>query len=119
MIQFPWYASELYTLADRNLLYSTYMNQMCVLVEKVEKTDTKGLDQNLLRDFIFAGMNCPGFGERQKHELITTAGYWGSAIMTSPLNCFWPFDLISRQPGMDDETVKVSRRNSIAKVSRH
>ena len=84
------------------------MNQMCVLVEKVEKTDTKGLDQNLLRDFIFAGMNCPGFGERQKHELATAAGFWGGGIAISSLNCFWPFDLVGRKDGTEDETVKVN-----------
>jgi hypothetical protein len=80
---------------------------MCVLVEKVENKNTKGLDQNLLRDFIFAGMNCPGFGERQKHELVTAAGFWGGGVNISHLSCFWPFDLISRKEGIDDETVKV------------
>jgi hypothetical protein len=83
------------------------MNQMCILVDKVEKTDTKGLDQNLLRDFIFAGMNCPGFGERQKHELVTAAGYWGGGVQISPLACFWPFDLVGRKDGIDGETAKV------------
>ena len=95
-------------MADRNLLFATYMNQMYVLVDKVENTDTKGLDQNLMRDFIFAGMNCPGFGERQKYELKNRGGVWGLAIDMSPLNYFWPFDLIGRKVGMDDETVKVS-----------
>ena len=110
MLQFPWYAGELYTLADRNLLFATYMNQMWVLVEKVDKNETKGLDQKLLRDFIFAGINCAGFGERQKHELVTAAGWWGSAIDVPPLNYFWPFDLISRKHGIDNETVKVSAK---------
>ena len=87
------------------------MKQMYVLVDKVDSNDTKGLDQNLLRDFIFAGMNCPGFGERQKHELVTAAGLWGGGIEISPLGCFWPFDLISRKDGMKDETVKVSTQH--------
>jgi hypothetical protein len=102
----------LYTLSDRNLLFSTYMKQMYVLVDKVDSNDTKGLDQNLLRDFIFAGMNCPGFGERQKHELVTAAGLWGGGIEISPLGCFWPFDLIGRNDGVkDDETVKVGTQH--------
>jgi hypothetical protein len=107
-LQFPWYAVELYTLADRNLLFSTYMNQMCVLVAKVDDKNTKGLDENLLRDFIFAGMNCPGFGERQKHELLWAAGFWGAAIDNPPLRCFWPFELIGWKDGTDSETIKVS-----------
>jgi hypothetical protein len=112
MMQFPWYAAELYTLSDRNLLFNTYMKQMNVLVDKVDSNDTKGLDQNLLRDFIFAGMNCPGFGERQKHELVTAAGLWGGGIEISPLGCFWPFDLVSRKDGMkDDEAVKVGAQH--------
>jgi hypothetical protein len=106
--QFPWYAVELYTLADRNLLFSTYMNQMCVLVAKVDDKNTKGLDENLLRDFIFAGMNCPGFGERQKHELLWAAGFWGAAIDNPPLRCFWPFELIGWKDGTGSETTKVS-----------
>lgn len=99
----------MYTVADRNLLFSTYMQQMQILVEKVEKTSTKGLEQNLLRDFIFAGMNCPGFGERQKHTLVTAAGYWGGGVPVSPLSCAWPFDLLGRKPGLDDQTVKVGQ----------
>lgn len=80
---------------------------MCVLVPKVQDKNTKGLDENLLRDFIFAGMNCPGFGERQKHELLWAAGYWGAAIDNPPLRYFWPFDLLGWQDGIDAETVKV------------
>ena len=84
------------------------MKQMFWLVQKVERTDTKGLDQNLLRDFIFAGMNCPGFAERQKHMIATGAGYWGGGVPISPLACFWPFDLVGRKDGFDDQVVKVS-----------
>ena len=89
-------------------MFTSYMNQICVLVDKVEKNATNGLDQNLLRDFIFAGLNCPGFGERQKHALVHAAGWWGSTIDMPPVNYFWPFDLIGRKHGMDNETVKVS-----------
>ena len=107
--QFPWQASGLYALADRNMLFNTYMSQMYCLVEKVDRNDTKGLDQNLLRDFIFAGMNCPGFGERQKHELVTAAGYFGGGVRISPLACCWPFDVLARKDCVDDGTTKVGR----------
>ena len=86
------------------------MIQMGVLVSKVHDKNTKGLDENLLRDFIFAGMNCPGFGERHKHELLWAAGYWGAAIENPPLRYFWPFDLISWKEGIDVETVKAGSR---------
>ena len=81
---------------------------MHCLVDKVARNDVVGLDQKLLMEFIFAGMNCAGFGERQKFELVTAAKYWGGGVKISPLACFWPFDVIGRRYGLDDNMVKAS-----------
>lgn len=108
LYKFPWFTPHLFTLEARNLLFSTYMAQLFVLVEKVTERETVGLDHKLLMDFIFAGMNCPGFGERMKFQIVSTAGVWGTGINLSPLACFWPFDVVSRKVEfVDDNIVQV------------
>ena len=98
---------SMYTLADRNLLVETYMTMLIVLVEKVERTNTKGLDQNLLRDYLFSGMNCPGFGERQKFDLIARGGRVAAGIRVQDLAVRWPFDLLLRKEGSKDDSLMV------------
>jgi len=82
---------------------------MYCLVAKVEMTDTKGLDDNLLRDFMFAGMNCPGFGERQKYQLLAASGRIGAGILINPLACSWPFDVVGINPGLPEINLQVRK----------
>ena len=104
----------MYTVADRNLLVETYMTMLIVLVDKVERTNTKGLDQNLLRDYLFSGMNCPGFGERQKFDLIARGGRVATGIRVQDLAVRWPFDLLLRKEGSRDDSVLVRSMRPIS-----
>ena len=105
--QFPWYSTTDYTLGDRNLLFQTYITQLSILVEKVSTVDIVGLDQKLLMEFVFAGLNCAGFGERQKFQIVISAGPCGRGINISSLARVWPFDLMSRKVGVCDDVVLV------------
>lgn len=105
--KFPWHATELYSIKDRNLLFKTYMSQLYVLVRKVECENIVGLDHKLFRDFLLAGLNCPAFTERFKYEIIVASGRGGASIHVSNLTCFWPFDTVARKPMQNDNFIEV------------
>jgi hypothetical protein len=110
LYKMPWFATHLYTLGARNLLFQTYMAQLRVLVERVGGRETVGLDHKLLMDFISAGVNCPGFGERQRFAIVVTAGQWGGGVRMGMLSCFWPFEVVGKRLGgeITDDVVWVS-----------
>lgn len=108
LYKFPWFAPNLYTLGARNLLWQTYVGQLVVLVDKVAEAQTVGLDHKLLMDFIFAGMNCVGFGERQKSSIVMGAGKWGGGVRLSGLSGCWPFECMGRRIGVADDIARVS-----------
>lgn len=102
--QFPWYSVDLYTLAQRDLLFKTYTRQLEILIVKVDPGSAipreVGLDNKLLMDFLFAGMNCPGFSERQKAIIAETSLRVGPGMRISGHARTWPFQTLSPEPAM-------------------
>ena len=105
LYKFPWFAPQYYTLEQRNKLFTVYCAQLRVLVDKVEEAETVGLDNKLIMDFFFAGMNCPGFGERMKSQIVKMAGRWADTFNLSPLAAHWPFDVLGRQQQITDDSL--------------
>ena len=111
LYKFPWFMPHLYTVEARNTLFETYLAQLSTLVDKViGEEKSVGLDKKLLMDFLFSGMNCPGFGERNKAEIVRAGGKVAHGIPLSPVSAAWPFDVVTRQfegPGQQDHIVAV------------
>ena len=64
---------------------AAYLRQLQVLVQHA-----RGDRQALLEAFLAAGMNCPGFSERQKAQFLSIVGRGPAAP--------WPFQTLSRPP---------------------
>lgn len=63
-------------------------------MNKVIESRTVGLDNKLLMDFLFAGMNCPGFSAKQRYDVAVRAHGWGHGFSISPLLGHWPFETL-------------------------
>ncbi|KIW12465.1 hypothetical protein PV08_09742 [Exophiala spinifera] len=102
LYKFPWYAVELYTLEQRDTLFKTYTRQLEILILKVDPGTQipreVGLDNKLLMDFLFAGMNCAGFSERQKATIADASLRVGPGMRISIHARNWPFQTLSSNP---------------------
>jgi hypothetical protein len=95
LYKFPWHAQHMYTLEDRAQLFHCYMKQLSILVFKVAESQTVGLDTKLLIDFVSAGLNCTGFGERMRYMIAAHSGQVGASFPISKKSASWPFDVLS------------------------
>ncbi|KAK5556027.1 hypothetical protein LTR46_005873 [Exophiala xenobiotica] len=105
LYKFPWYATGLYTLQQRDILFKTYTRQLEILIIKVDPGSAGtsrevGLDNKLLMDFLFAGMNCAGFSERQKAIVADASLRVGPGIRISLHARNWPFQTLAANPVM-------------------
>ncbi len=104
LYKFPWYATGLYTLQQRDVLFKTYTRQLEILILKVDPGSAisreVGLDNKLLMDFLFAGMNCAGFSERQKATVADASLRVGPGMRISVHARNWPFQTLAANPVM-------------------
>lgn len=106
--QFPWFATTLYTVEDRDSLYQAALQQILDLCEKAKQRRHIGLNEALLRDLLRAGLSCSGFNERQKICLIAASELPpGQPIIHHELLEFWPFDCLVKKPKADDYEIMV------------
>ena len=66
------------------------------------------ITESLLNEVLMAGLNAPAFSERQRWELRHTAEDVGEKIRLSPLTACWPFEVLCRKAGSDEDVVEVS-----------
>ena len=85
----------MYTVADRNKLFVGYMRQLATLTYRVYFQTVEKLNHELHKDFVFAGLNCVGFGERQKHEIMCQSKNSHSFGMVSASALIWQFDVLA------------------------
>lgn len=78
------------------------------LVTSLKRGGVPNLDYNLLLEVMITGLNAPGFGEKQRWELIQAAEYLGQEIRISPLAQWWPWQVLGRRAGIDEDVVKVN-----------
>ncbi|KAJ5305750.1 hypothetical protein N7508_004765 [Penicillium antarcticum] len=70
--KFPWYATGMYTVHDRNQLFELLKQMVDNLRATSQKeTRTVGLDERLLRELTWCGILCPGFNPRQKYNIAS------------------------------------------------
>ncbi|KAL9098383.1 MAG: hypothetical protein Q9163_005947 [Psora crenata] len=66
----------------------------------------KPLNAGLLRDLLSAALNAPGFSEKQRWELYHTADLANRSFSISPLAREWPFEVLGRKRGMEEDVVE-------------
>lgn len=79
------------------------MKLLDVLVYKVGQGNVVMLSQQLLLDYLFAGLNCRGFGERQRGLIYARGGPIAAPIRVQAIHQYWPFDVVGKKIGQNDE----------------
>ncbi|PYH97677.1 hypothetical protein BO71DRAFT_372740 [Aspergillus ellipticus CBS 707.79] len=101
LYKFPWYATEYFTVHDRNQLFELINRHIISLVSRMRKSNTVGLDQRLLRELLQAGLNCPGFNERQKYTLCVNSEEQSEISKVPDMSKWFPFDTLVNLPNFD------------------
>lgn len=82
-------------------IFKCYKKQLDALIARLTSHTMQrevGLDYKLLMDFIFAGLNTPGFSERQKALIVDTSVVVGTGFSLSKHARSWPFQTLSVHP---------------------
>ncbi|KAE8159397.1 hypothetical protein BDV40DRAFT_290942 [Aspergillus tamarii] len=103
--RYPWYATRLYTVDDRNQLFELTNRHLISLASRIDRTQTMGLDQNLLRDLLYAGFNCPAFNERQKYTLCVNSNLAPEIARFPDISKWFPFDTLVQLPDFNKDTL--------------
>jgi hypothetical protein len=94
----------MYTLQQRDVLFQTFTRQLEVLIVRADPNSPAprevGLDHKLLMDFLFAGMNCPGFSERQRAMIADASHRFGQGMGVSLHARNWPFQTLAPHPAL-------------------
>ncbi|KAB8223559.1 hypothetical protein BDV33DRAFT_200528 [Aspergillus novoparasiticus] len=105
LYKYPWYATRLYTVDDRNQLFELTNRHLISLASRIDRTQTMGLDQNLLRDLLYAGFNCPAFNERQKYTLCVNSNLAPEIARFPDISKWFPFDTLVQLPDFSKDTL--------------
>ncbi|EXJ71935.1 uncharacterized protein A1O5_04436 [Cladophialophora psammophila CBS 110553] len=101
-LSFPWFSTKLYTIRQTLTMFDAYKKQLDVLIVKVDSSRgiprEVGLDNKLLMDFIFAGLNAPGFNERQRADIVASSQGLACGFSISKHAPYWPFHTLSAHP---------------------
>ncbi|GES63151.1 hypothetical protein ATEIFO6365_0014019900 [Aspergillus terreus] len=106
LYKFPWYATELYTVDDRNQLFELTNRHILSLVSRIQKSNTIGLDQRLLRSLLHAGLDCPAFNDRQKYTLCVNSEDMSEIVNFPDFGKWFPFDTLVSLPNADRQALQ-------------
>lgn len=69
----------------------------------------KGLNEGLLKELVLAGLNAYGFSDAQRYQLYVSASpiLGRDWIRLSPLMSKWPFEVVGRKSGYEEDIVEV------------
>ncbi|KAL4917768.1 hypothetical protein BDW62DRAFT_218053 [Aspergillus aurantiobrunneus] len=101
--KFPWGATNMYTVHDRNQLFELANRHIQTLVARIKRFNTVGLDQKLLNDLLQAGLKCPAFNERQKYTLCMNSEISSEINKLPEMSKWFPFDTLARMPNFHEE----------------
>lgn len=102
----------MYTVEDRNQLFTVTLRHITALLPKIEKSKVVGLDRKLLAELLEAGLKCPGFNERQKFALVMASKVSTEHHRLSATARYWPFDTLSMKANSSDATMMVSEEST-------
>lgn len=107
--QFPWAHPELYSVHERNKIFSTLRHMIEALVERLKSQKVCGLEDRLVSALVHAGLRCPAFNPRMKFCLA----YVGKEKqilekMSEEMLLFFPFDTLTWLPPYETVVLEVS-----------
>lgn len=90
----------MYTVYQRNKLFHTLVTMIRILVERMQRQNTVGLDYRLLCELTGAGIACPAFNPRMKFCIAFTSEDQAIINTLSKDWCiYFPFDTLSYATG--------------------
>ncbi|KIW26929.1 uncharacterized protein PV07_06717 [Cladophialophora immunda] len=102
LYKFPWFSVKLYTIRQIQAMFDAYKKQLDVLIVKVDSSTGNprevGLDNKLLMDFVFAGLNTPGFSERERADIVEASQALACGFRISKHARYWPFQTLTAHP---------------------
>ena len=95
------------------MLYDAYIEMLACLYKTVDPfkvfpmgdTRTVGLDSRLLEAFVKTGLNCPGFAEWQKNQIVGVVDGDIADYGISKWSAEWPFECLAKPPGVSDQDI--------------
>ena len=108
--QFPWFCVDRYTLKTRDELFKSTMSLVNILMNELNKANEMyrpNISETLLIDLLYAALNVPAFSEQQRWRLRKAASTTGAKVRMSPLAEVWPFEVLGRKVGIDEDVVQV------------
>lgn len=110
--KFPWFAVDMYTVNSRDDIFEKTIGLVKLLTNQLRRSPDvwiPHLHESLLIDLLYAGLNVPAFGEYQRMRLREAAGEVGDRVSMSPLLVYWPFEVLCRKSGIEEDYLAVSR----------
>ncbi|KAL8821745.1 MAG: hypothetical protein Q9223_000269 [Gallowayella weberi] len=107
--RFPWFCVERYTIKTRNEMFRTTLNLVNLLMNQLNRANevyTPNISETLLVDLLYAGLNVPAFSEQQRWALRQAGSPVGAKVRMSPLAEVWPFEVLGRKAGIDEDVVQ-------------
>lgn len=121
LIKFPWFAVDRYTIRARDEMFRQTLNLITILMNQLRRGHEAWiphLSESLLTELLFAGLNAPAFSEYQRLQLCQAANAVGDKIRMSPLVPYWPFEVLGRKAGVEEDYVKVNGTLSYTHLER-
>ncbi|KAL8871674.1 MAG: hypothetical protein Q9174_002544 [Haloplaca sp. 1 TL-2023] len=109
LAKFPWFAVDYYTLKTRDEIFRQSMKLIELLAKSLGRqySDMQPhLTESLLVELVYAALNAPAFSEQQRWQLCQAAGPVVPSIRMSELAQYWPFEVLGRKAGMDEDLVR-------------
>ncbi|KAL8680032.1 MAG: hypothetical protein Q9186_003750 [Xanthomendoza sp. 1 TL-2023] len=83
-------------------LVNILMNQL----NRANEVYTPHISETLLADLLYAGLNVSAFSEQQRWALCKAGSPVGVKVRMSPLAEVWPFEVLGRKAGIDEDVVQ-------------
>lgn len=110
---------ENYTVHTRNQILLATRDLIKTLINCVRRGGALHVNPSLLNELLVAGLNAPGFSERQRWQLVQAAEFAGRDVKLSPLLKWWPWEVLGRKQDSDEDVVEVRAIFFITTMYRH
>ncbi|KAJ5180041.1 Nucleotide-binding alpha-beta plait [Penicillium capsulatum] len=102
MWKYPWYATNMYTVQERNKIFQALRFMLEALVARIANENVVGLDRRLVSELVRVGLQCPAFNPRMKFCLA----HIGNELqvlqrMSEVWLTYFPFDTLTWLPPQD------------------
>ncbi|KAI9737921.1 MAG: hypothetical protein M1834_009291 [Cirrosporium novae-zelandiae] len=106
LYKFPWWRTETYTFDDRERMFRTLVGQIKALIVQMNRKDVDhNLNDRLLKELVYAGLNASGFSEQQRFLIVDTALPYSQDVRVSPFLAYWPFETVGRKADMEEDII--------------